>query len=330
VYGRAAFTSTSTIIETQQYEGSNASKVAANLLDSIIPATVRSRSLLSNMEQPNTAGWIRDLAFLTYQPNIILGMGLIGGPVVWWLMYRRLRQKSQRRRDERIFWTTFIVSSVVLGALVVGTREPLGLAHGTFLSLEVIGLTLLATRTQWRTKLTVLILAACVIDFSFGILLHAHVQSFENTAGKTYFSNLEFANGRIQHADPGPDTLSSVAWQNWFEKHRWSLSTRWLEDLPNRHKKDPIFQAVWPVSEAEISKLKSDDEQQWGGWYSRHGGELTSFGDHVVERWGEKIPASILVALAAGLIVTSATRLRTPPPERERKPTRKVKASARR
>ena len=96
--------------------------------------------------------------------------------------------------------------------------------------------------------------------------------------------------------------LSSVAWQNWFEKHRWALCDQWLKDLPERHKNDPNFKVVWPTSEAEILSLKSQNEMQWGGWYSRHNGELTYFGDHVAGVWGETVPALMLLALAGGLI----------------------------
>jgi hypothetical protein len=168
----------------------------------------------------------------------------------------------------------------------------------------VLGLILLASSITRRKALTVLVLAGSLVDFSFGVLLQAHVQSKENTAGKSFFSDLEFANGIVRHTPPGPDSLSQVAWQNWFEKHRWALCDRWMRDLPQRHGRDAAFQIVWPVSEAEIVTLKKQDELQWGGWYSRHEGEITYLGDHVIGRLGERVPALVLLALFAGLIAT--------------------------
>jgi hypothetical protein len=106
----------------------------------------------------------------------------------------------------------------------------------------------------------------------------------------------------VRHADPGPDTLSGVAWQNWFEKHRWALSDRWLRELPARHGTDEVFKIIWPVRRDEIANLKKQDELQWGGWYSRHNGELTFWGDHVAGRFGALPPAAVLLAHLGALI----------------------------
>jgi len=188
------------------------------------------------------------------------------------------------------------------------------------LSLELIGLTFLSSRIQTRSALTFLVLAGCIVDFSLGVLLHAHVQNMENDRGKSHFAELEFANNRIQHADAGPDALSSVAWQNWFEKHRWALSNRWLKDLPERYKDNRNFQVVWPFSQTEILGLKNQDAMQWGGWYSRHNGELTYFGDHFAGVWGEFVPASLLLVLAAGLIAAFILQTHAAPPVPVQKP----------
>ena len=195
IYGKATLRpSNSTVTFVEQPEGSSAVRFAANLFDSIIPALARDPSLMSTLEQPNTLGLIRDYAFLSYQPNLVFALGLVGGPVVVWLAFRRLRTKSRKGAEERNFWSAFIIVSIILGALVVGSREPLGVAHGTMLSLELVGLTFLASRIQTRRTLTFLVLAGCLADFSLGVLLHAHVQSMENDSGKSYFAQLVFTN----------------------------------------------------------------------------------------------------------------------------------------
>ncbi|PYS37655.1 MAG: hypothetical protein DMG14_20495 [Acidobacteria bacterium] len=304
VYGEAALLSNTTITSTQRYQGSNIAKVAANLFDSIVPVLVRDRSLMNTFEQPNSIGRVRDVAFVSYQMNLVFAMGIIGGPVVLWLLFRRVRRRSPRHRLERLFWLALVLFSTVIGVAVVGERDPLGVAHGTLLPLEVTGLTLLATVIYRRRRLTNLILAGCVVDFSLGVFLHAHVQNLENAAGKTYFSQLEYSNGIIQHAKPGPYSLSEVAWTNWFAKHQRALCDEWLIDLPERHKSDAGFQIVWPAAQAEIVRLKNQDELEWGGWYSRHGGVISHFGDHITGTIGESVPATILLALATGLVVT--------------------------
>src|SRR5262249_1296421 len=89
---------------------------------------------------------------------------------------------------------------------------------------------------------------------------------------------------------------------NWFAKHQRGLCERWLKDLPERHKADAAFQVVWPAAQAEIMRLKNEDERVWGGWYSRHNGVISHFGDHITPKTGESVPATILLVLAAGLL----------------------------
>ena len=70
-----------------------------------------------------------------------------------------------------------------------------------------------------------------------------------------------------------------------------------------RNKYDSFFKLVWPVSQTELLSLRSQDDLRWGGWYSRHNGEITYWGDHIVGRFGEWLPVSLLLILATGLIV---------------------------
>ena len=93
-YGTATFLSNTSVTSAQSYQGSNAVKVAANIFDTVIPVHVRDRSLLKKFEQPSSVGMLRDTAFVLYQVNILFGMGIVGGPVVAWLL---LRQGAQFR-----------------------------------------------------------------------------------------------------------------------------------------------------------------------------------------------------------------------------------------
>src|SRR5262249_4775012 len=160
-----------------------------------VPVLARDRSLMNGFEQPNWIGRFRDVAFVFYQMNVVFAMGIIGGPVVLWLLFRRARRTPRRFRLERFFGLALVSVSTIVGVAVVGEREPLGVGHGTLLTLEAIGLTLLASVIYRRSRLTKLVLVGCVIDFSLGVFLHAHVESLENSAGKNYFSQLEYSNG---------------------------------------------------------------------------------------------------------------------------------------
>jgi hypothetical protein len=86
VYGpRATLESNTSVTTARQYQGGNLSKIGANLADSIVPYVLRGG--LTNTDQPNAAGVLRDNAFGFYQVNLIFGMGLAGGPLVLWLLW---------------------------------------------------------------------------------------------------------------------------------------------------------------------------------------------------------------------------------------------------
>jgi hypothetical protein len=168
VYGDAAIRNISSISPNQVNQGSHVARIGSNLFDTIVPTLVRDSSLM-NSKQPNAVAEFRDVVFLFYQPNVVFGMGLVGGPVILWLLYRRLRRKSRNRWEDGAFWFVFVSCSLVLGTAVIGGREPLGLAHGVMLSLELIGLTLLASVITRRKTLTTLVLIGSLIDFSLGV-----------------------------------------------------------------------------------------------------------------------------------------------------------------
>ena len=86
MYGpKATFQSNTSVSTTRQYQGNNLLKIGGNLVDSIVPYVLRSG--IANPDQPNAAGVLRDNAFGFYQVNLIFGMGLVGSPLVVWLLW---------------------------------------------------------------------------------------------------------------------------------------------------------------------------------------------------------------------------------------------------
>jgi hypothetical protein len=323
VYGaHITFASNSTITSSQQYAGSTVEKIADNIYYTIVPVAVRRPSLLDVFSQERTAGAVRDWFFLFYQVNAIFAMGLVGGPVVLWLTYRALRRRWQQAAarpkarakrparkvrqilaaatPEQRFWRVLVAAGVLLGVAVVGEHDPLGVGHLTLLSLQVVGLSMLAAVIPWRRgTLTMVILAGCAVDFSFGVLLHAHVEGLENDGRASVFPGMEFTGTAIQSARPGADALSASAWNNWFEKHRLSVYDRWLRGLDRQYGSLPAFQAMLPDYRKTVQKAAADDAKEWQGWFGHHGGEVEFLGDHVAG-WSAALQG-LLVALFLGL-----------------------------
>ena len=309
VYGpRVTFASNTSVTDSRQYAGSTVGKIAANLYDSIVPAVVRNPALLDEFDGQRDEGIIRDDWFVFYQVNLIFGMGLVGGPLVLWLVYRALRWKREApaagpgvqpegtaqvaaaiaTSPERGFWRVLIAAGVLVGIAVVGQRDLLGVTHATLLSLQALGLSMLAAVLPWRRGiLTAVILAGCAVDFSCGVLLQAHVESLDNTAGSTVFPNAELAGNAVHSALPGPDALSQSAWSNWFVKHRFAVANPWLSNLGQRY----------------VEAAIADDAANWQGWFAHHGGEVVFLGDHVAGWFGAatSVAEALLVALFLGL-----------------------------
>jgi hypothetical protein len=300
-YGKVTFLSNTSVTSSQSYHGSNVAKALANTYDSIVPALLRDRSLLDKFKQRNPLGRLRENAFLFYQTNMIFGMGLVGGPAVLYLLLSRFHRRPRKHKSEWWFWLSLVLFCAIVGTGVVGERDEFGVAHLTLLSLEILGLTLLASAMSRSRTLAFTVIAGCLVDFSLGIFLHAHVQGMENDSGRVVFAGLQFSNSTIDRANPGPDALTRQAWLNWVGKHRRALYEQWLRDLPENNMNDRNFQAGWPAARDGFLKLLSENETQWGGWYSRHNGEIEYVGDHIAGRLGESVPASILLALLAGL-----------------------------
>jgi hypothetical protein len=300
-YGRATFLSNTSVTSAQSYKGSNVLKAARNMFDSVVPVQLRDPSLTTRFQQGNSTATFRDDAFLLYQKNVLFGMGLVGGSIIFWLLIRRFRRSGFT--PESVFWIAFIGFCAFVGLAIVGERDELGVAHLTLFALEVLGLTLLASALTRRRALMFLIIAGCILDFSFGVLLNAHIQSIEENSARPVFGGLEFSD-TLERASPATDALSNFAWMNWFGKHRVALCDEWLAQMPEHNKSNPKFESNWPGLQTKILKMRQEDDIGWGGWYSRHNGEIEYIGDHVVGRVGEALPAAVLLILAVGLIAT--------------------------
>ena len=280
-YGmHATWASNPTITLGRQYQGNAAVRVAANLFDSLVPALFRDPSAVERFNQPSTAGAIRDNVFAFYQPNLIFGMGLVGGPLVLSLLYSAWERRKGCTAEGR-FWLAFVPCCVLAGIAVVGERDSLGDAHLTLLSLEAMGLALVAGTLPVRRALAVALVAGSMADFSLGIFLQARVENLENTPGKMAFSGLTVADGRYSVGEPGPHlfSASATAWRNWYRKHQYELCQLWIAELAPHVAREAEARQLAEVLTAQIE----EDRTAWYGWYSRHGGSVEFLGDHVAQ-----------------------------------------------
>jgi hypothetical protein len=159
---------------------------------------------------------------------------------------------------------------------------------------------MLAAAVPWRRgTLAAVILAGCAVDFSCGVLLHAHVEGLENSAQSTVFPGMVFVGGSIQAAPAGPDGLSLSAWNNWFAKHQVVLYYRWLNELDRQYGRDPEFQQARQGYVQTVQKMLADDANRWQGWFVHHGGEVVFLGDYAAA-WSAAAQV-LLVALFLGL-----------------------------
>lgn len=274
VYGaRTTFASNTSVTLSQRYPGGNLSKMAANLVDSIVPVVVRDHFLLDDFNDQRLAGIIRDDVFVFYQMNVVFSMGLVGGPLILWLLYRALRRHS-RTGSEASFWLALIPFCVVVGISSAGERAPLGVAHLTLLPLEILGLSLLAATFPLRRTLLVLLIAGCLIDFSSGILLHVYLESLENSSHGTIFAGLGPTGGQQTLSIPIAGSLSGAAWNNWFLKHQYALNTAGLDQLSRT---GGVYSAVGLT---QMRARLREDDIYWHGWYARNNGAIGFLGDH--------------------------------------------------
>ncbi len=318
VYGsHVTFASNTSVRSSQRYQGSNFQKIADNGLDSLIPVVVRHPYLLRVFDQPRLAGTIRDNAFIFYQTNLIFSMGLIGGPLILVYLLSRFLDAILGQRPCS-FWPAMIPFCVLVGIASVGERDPLGVAHLALLPLEILGLSLLAAMVPTRRALLILVVAGCLIDFSFGIFLQAHIESLENTRRETIFTGLrvEGDQGSVGVGGEGPKSLSRTAWTNWFRKHQYALSSEWLLELSRYRPGDSAFQERSAELQCKLQTWLHEDEEYWRGWYARNGGSIRFLGDDVAEEsdgWGTGLSAGLLLALMLALTRVTLKQVSTSP-----------------
>jgi hypothetical protein len=308
-YGvKPTFASNTSITPQMQYQGSNLAKIAGNVLDSIVPRIAYYPSQVHLYDQPYTPGMIRDNVFLFYQTNLVFSMGLIGGPLVVWFVIAAFRSRKGLG-GERNFWLVLIVFSLLIGLAVVGERDYFGVAHLTLVPLELLGLTLLSARFFSRRLVAYLVVAGCAIDFSLGIFFHVRIQHLENTPQHTYFTGLSYDRGQFAIGAPGPESLNVSAWRNWLGKHQTAYSEKWLAMGESYRRGDPAVDAARVDLRAAIADQLKEDDTLWHGWYARHGGEITLFGDH----FDGDAASLLLVLVAIGLLAKMALLAKTTP-----------------
>jgi hypothetical protein len=304
VYGaKTTFGSNTSVTSSQQYKGSNLEKIALNLYDTVVPGVFRGHS--QPWLQGNPDGYIRDVAFVWYQLNLVFGMGTVGGLVVLWLLYSRLVRGKPL--PEKLFWRWMVPFCVVVGVAVVGERDPNGVPHLTLLSVEVLGLALLAANFRRFPQIVqFLLIAAVCVDFYFGVFLQARMESLENTPQHVIFPEPRFAAGRFFFAGDGPEALGDDAWRAWMLKHRTTLYPKWLKELPAAHQGDSSFVSAWPASEHFLQAGISDDTHNWNGWGARHG-DFMHLGDWIAGPSGKGVETAtwafaLMFMAAAGLL----------------------------
>ena len=305
VYGlHATLASNTSVSYSAGYDGSNLEKIAANIYDTIVPAWLRGEA--DPYTQSSAAGQLRDQAFAFYQLNLVFAMGVIGGPLVLWLLWRRLVRAPAA--PERNFWRALVPFCVVLGIAVVGERDARGVPHLTLLALEALGLVFLAAHFRALPKFVRwLVIAGCLVDFSLGVFLQARIESIENTPARAVFQELRYVPPRVV-GNVGPGSLSDSAWFAWATKHRSGLYPKWLSEIPRGHEADPAFQQFWPRIGTLLAAGIHDDESNWAGWAARHGGVFEHLGDWVAgdSGWGTDVASVVFAALFLFLLAAFA------------------------
>jgi hypothetical protein len=293
----ATVASNTSITASQEYQGSNLGKIAANIADSVVPHWLRNSALVRFFDQPNQTGALRDNIFITYQVQLLFTMGAVGGFLVAWLLIAAFRGRWGRP-SERTFWLWLLIASVSIGLAVVGERDPFGSAHLTLLPMEVLGLTLLAARFRQSRTLAMLIVAGCAIDFGLGVFLHLRMQRLENFTGPVVM------NGQVVIVPP-PDALSDSARENWSRKYQLVNALEWRRELENASAQGK------PEVLAILDKMIAEDAQIFHGWYQRHRGKVEYLGDHFGD--GD-LSSGLLLMVCAGLLWRMARCIPPPAP----------------
>ena len=260
----------------ETYQGSYVLRCLANLFDAIVPHPLRDWSLVQAWGQPNSLGYLRDNTFLIYQTSLVFTMGSIGGVLVYWLLFKTLRARATA---ERTFWAVFIPFLVVVGFLIAGERDRFGVTHLTLIAMITMGLALLAGNFTRRRWISLAIVAGCAIDFGLGVFLQVRVEHLENTATQKPFTRIQIGKTRLDVFPANSDTLSRPTGGNWFRKHQYALSEQWLRGLAASNPDGRGLTTSQASVRDALAEIVHQDDSMFGGWYKRHGGEITFFGD---------------------------------------------------
>jgi hypothetical protein len=301
VYGvRTTLASNTSVTGSREYKGHFLAKTAQNLVYSMVPAAARFDPLTAGLAPEGALPALRDKLFVFYQPNLVFGMGIVGGPLIVWLLYGAFFRGARYGRERR-FWLTMIPVCMVLGIGSTGEIDPRGLAHITLFSLQIMGLSLLAAVFPWRRALMPVILAGCLIDFSAGILLQAYVEGLENTPGRTVYAGLNPVGGKPTDSPTTAYSFGGVAWDNWYLKHQYALNREALDKLAGQEV------GYGPVAKAKMQSALAEDEFYWHGWYSRNGGSVTLLGDHFAGSSDARAISKLyLLVVLLGLLMRAA------------------------
>ena len=303
VYGwKSTLAANKQVSLAREYEGSNLTKTAANLFDTVVPPWVRGD--IPYWEPATGDPATRDSAFAFYETNLVFAMGVVGGPLALYLWIGAVRRRD-RSGPERRFWTIMVPACSLLGVAVVGERSVLGTPQLTLLALEILGLSLLACHfLDLPRALRYLVIVGCAMDFWFGVLLQARVESLENTREQIVFKDA-FVGGDESPKQLGiTGAISQNTWANWATKHRYEIVARTLATAPQRYGNDASFQQAWPSMKTKLEDEQKDDARNWGGWKDRHRGVLSYMGDWTAGDFGRGTvaAAAAFCVVFAGLI----------------------------
>jgi len=178
IYGAGpTFGSNTTAVDTRSLTlSANLHKVASNLYTSFVAYPLRSSmgEFIHRFTQPNPFGLVRDYYFLLCQQSLPLSLGLLGGAFSGYLAIKLLRRGE---RGMIVFWSAFILISVLLGIAVIGSLETFGVAHICLQPLTFMGIALLAggfvTLPRWAR---VALVFSAVIDVILGIILQTRIE----------------------------------------------------------------------------------------------------------------------------------------------------------
>jgi hypothetical protein len=163
----------------------NVARTVTNLVNSVVPHPLRAagRAYMQTwFQQKSTLGWIRDYTFLIYQVNAAGALGVAGGLLALYLVYRRRRAAPSRALPEMRFWLAFVVATFVLGIAVHGTPDDVGLVHICLQPLMLLGVVFVAASVpDLPPWLRIAALAGCAVDFTVGVLLQFAMQNYVAT-----------------------------------------------------------------------------------------------------------------------------------------------------